>query len=72
MSCYCTRLFDYLLMLSSAFTENNMEWMGVLMFVIFIYLDVKMWKIGVKQIAKMQEQTRIEHNNEIFRNIFKS
>ncbi len=65
-------LFDYLLMLSSAFTENNMEWMGVLMFVIFIYLDVKMWKIGVKQIAKMQEQTRIEHNNEIFRNIFKS
>ena len=65
-------LFDYLLMLSSAFTENNMEWMGVLMFVIFIYLDVKMWKIGVKQIAKMQEQTRIEHNNEIFRKIFKS
>lgn len=65
-------LFDYLLMLSSAFTENNMEWMGVLMFVIFIYLDVKMWKIGVKQIANMQEQTRIEHNNEIFRNIFKS
>jgi RsiW-degrading membrane proteinase PrsW (M82 family) len=65
-------LFDYLLMLSSAFTDNNLEWMGVLLFILFIYLDVKMWKIGLKQIAKMQEQTRIEHNNEIFRNIFKS
>ena len=65
-------IFDYLLMLSSAFTENNMEWMGVLLFIIFIYLDVKMWKIGVRQIAKMQENSRIERNNEIFRNIFKS
>ena len=65
-------LFDYLLMLSSAFSENNIEWMGSLLFILFIYLDVKMWKIGVRQIAKMQEQTRIEHNNEIFRNIFKS
>ena len=65
-------LFDYLLMLSSAFSENNIEWMGSLLFILFIYLDVKMWKIGVKQIAKMQEQTRIEHNNEIFRKIFKS
>ena len=65
-------LFDYLLMLSSAFTDNNLEWMGVLLFILFIYLDVKMWKIGLKQIAKMQEHTRIEHNNEIFRNIFKS
>ena len=65
-------LFDYLLMLSSAFSENNVEWMGSLLFIMFIYLDVKMWKIGVKQIAKMQEQTRIEHNNEIFRKIFKS
>lgn len=65
-------LFDYLLMLSSAFSENNIEWMGTILFLVFIYLDIKMWKIGVKKIAKMQEQTRIEHNNEIFRNIFKS
>lgn len=65
-------LFDYLLMLSSAFSESNLEWMSVLLFIIFIYLDVKMWKIGVRHIAKMQENSRIEHNNEIFRNIFKS
>lgn len=65
-------LFDYLLMLSSAFSENNLEWMGTLLFIVFLYLDVKMWKIGVKHIAKMQEETRIEHNNEIFRKIFKS
>ena len=65
-------LFDYLLMLSSAFSENNLEWMGTLLFILFIYLDVKMWKIGVRNIAKMQENSRIEHNNKIFRDIFKS
>ncbi len=65
-------LFDYLLMLSSAFSENNIEWMGSLLYLLFLYLDIKMWKIGTKQIAKMQEETRIEHNNETFRKIFKS
>ena len=65
-------IFDYLLMLSSAFSESNLELLGSLMFILFIYLDIKMWKIGVKHIAKMQEHTRIEHNNEIFRKIFKS
>jgi len=65
-------IFDYLLMLSSAFTEANMAGMGTLLYLLFIYLDVKMWKIGLKQISKMQEATRIEHNNNIFRKIFKS
>ena len=65
-------LFDYLIMLSSTLTENNMELIGVGLYLLFIYFDIKMWKIGVKQIAKMQERSRIEHNNEIFRNIFKS
>lgn len=65
-------LFDYLIMLSSALTENNMELIGVGLYFIFIYFDIKMWKIGLKQISKMQERSRVEHNNEIFRNIFKS
>ena len=65
-------IFDYLLMLSSAFSENNLEWMGTILFILFIYFDIKIWKIGVKNIAKMQENSRIEHNNKIFRNIFKS
>lgn len=65
-------LFDYLLMLSEALSESNMEILGALLFVFFLYLDLKMWKIGVKQIEKMQERSRIEHNNDIFRKIFKS
>ena len=65
-------IFDYLIMLSSALTENNMELIGAGLYFIFIYFDIKMWKIGIKQITKMQERSRIEHNNEIFRNIFKS
>ena len=65
-------IFDYLLMLSSAMSESDMELIGGGLFLIFIYLDIKMWKIGVKHIAKMQEHSRIEHNNKIFRDIFKS
>jgi RsiW-degrading membrane proteinase PrsW (M82 family) len=65
-------IFDHLIMLSSALTENNMELIGAGLYFIFIYFDIKMWKIGIKQITKMQERSRVEHNNEIFRNIFKS
>lgn len=65
-------LFDYLLMLSSALSESEMEWVGVVLLLGFIYFDIRMWKFGVKRIAKMQERSRIEHNNEIFRRIFKS
>lgn len=63
-------LFDYLLMLSSAFSENNVEWLGVLLYVLFIYLDIKMWKICLRHIEKLQEKSRIERNNDIFRKIF--
>lgn len=65
-------IFDYLIMLSSALTQNNMELIGAGLYFIFIYFDIKMWRIGLKQISKMQERSRVEHNNEIFRNIFKS
>lgn len=64
-------LFDYLLMLAAASAEKNLEWIGLILLVVFIYLDIKMWKIGIKQIERMQENSRIEHNNEIFRKIFK-
>lgn len=63
-------LFDYLLMLSSAFSENNIEWLGVLLYFLFIYLDVKLWKICLRHIEKLQEESRIERNNNIFRKIF--
>ena len=65
-------LFDYLLMLAAAVGEKNLEWLSVVLFILFIYLDVKMWKIGIRSIEKMQEQSRVEHNNDIFRKIFKS
>ena len=65
-------LFDYLLMLSDALSETNLAWMSGLFLILFIYFDIKMWKVGVRRIAKMQENTRIEHNNQIFKNIFKS
>lgn len=63
-------LFDYLLMLSAAFAEMNMEWLGILLYILFIYLDIKMWKICIKHIKKMQEESRIERNNNIFKKIF--
>jgi len=63
-------LFDYMLMLSSAFAEQNIEWLGLLLYVLFIYLDVKLWKICLKHIKKMQEESRIERNNNIFKKIF--
>lgn len=63
-------LFDYLLMLSSALSENNIEWLGVLLYFLFIYLDVKLWKICLRHIEKLQEESRIERNNNIFRKIF--
>lgn len=65
-------LFDYLLMLSSALEETDMAWFSGILFILFIFFDIKMWRFGVKRIAKMQERSRIEHNNEIFRKIFKS
>lgn len=63
-------LFDYLLMLSSAFSDNNLEWLGVILYILFLYLDVKLWKICLRRIEKLQEESRIERNNNIFRKIF--
>jgi len=63
-------LFDYMLMLSSAFAEQNIEWLGLLLYILFIYLDIKLWKICLKHIKNMQEESRIERNNNIFKKIF--
>lgn len=63
-------LFDYLLMLPGALSENDVEWLGVFLLILFFYLDVKLWKICLRHIEKLQEESRIEHNNDIFRKIF--
>ena len=64
-------IFDYLLMLSSALSDDDLAWLSAVLLIVFIYFDIKMWKIGVRRIAKMQERSRIEYNNDIFRKIFK-
>ena len=64
-------LFDYLIMLGAVFAASDTELIGGVLYIVFIYFDIKMWKIGLKQISKMQEHSRIEHNNNIFRKIFK-
>lgn len=63
-------LFDYLLLLSSALGSTGLEWIGVAIYLLFIYLDIKMWKIGIRHIRKLQEESRIERNNDIIRKIF--
>lgn len=65
-------LFDYLLMLSSFVSEIGFDFVGFILLVGFVLLDIKMWKVCLKNIKRMQENTRVERNNKIFWNIFKS
>ena len=63
-------LFDYLLMLSSEISDE-FPFIALIMFVVFIYFDVKLWKMGVKRIKIMQEKSRIQHEAEQLEEIFK-
>lgn len=62
-------LFDYILMFSDNI-ENELM-IGVL-YHIFIGFDILLWIFGIRSIRRMQENSRIEHNNEIIEEIFKS
>lgn len=65
-------IFDYLLMLSDAFSETTLAWLGTLLSIVFIYFDIRMWKFCLKKISKMQELTRHDHEEEEFyKNLFK-
>lgn len=61
-------LFDYLLMLESKLSDE-MPFISVVLFVIFIYFDVKLWKIGLNKIKDMQEKSRNQHFEEAMNNI---
>ena len=63
-------LFDYLIMLTSDLGDE-IPFIALFMFVVFIYFDVKLWKMGVKKIKIMQEKSRIQHESEILNDIFK-
>lgn len=62
-------LFDYLLMLSSELGEES-PFVSVVLFILFIYFDVKLWKLGLKRINQMQKASQIQHETEIIENIF--
>ncbi|MBQ2498564.1 MAG: PrsW family intramembrane metalloprotease [Bacteroidales bacterium] len=60
-------VFDYILMLTSSLSEG-IPFIGTILLVAFIYFDIKLWKVGVRKINEMQEATRNQHINRIFKN----
>ena len=60
-------VFDYILMLTSSLSEG-IPFIGTILLVAFIYFDIKLWKVGVRKINEMQEATRNQHINHIFKN----
>ena len=63
-------IFDYILMLTSSLTEA-VPFVGVILFVLFVFFDVKLWKNGLKKINQMQEASKIQHDISVMENIFK-
>ena len=62
-------IFDYLLMLASSLSDA-VPFLGVVLFIVFIYFDVKLWKMGIKRINEMQEASKIQHEASVLENIF--
>ena len=48
-------LFDWLLMISSV-----MPVIGGIIYIVFLWADIKLWKIGLKYINKQQENSRLQ------------
>lgn len=62
-------LFDYILMLTSTLSEG-VPLVGTILFVAFIYFDIKLWKIGVKKIKEMQEASKNQHEKDFLERVF--
>ena len=52
----CHGLFDWLLMASDAVGEV----IGTALYIVFLWGDFKLWKLGVKYIRKQQENSRLQ------------
>ena len=52
-------IFDYIIMLSSTLGDA-VPFLGTALFVLFIYFDIKLWKLGLKYIRKQQENSRLQ------------
>lgn len=63
--------YDFLLMFTDTLEKAGLEFLIFVIFAIFIYFDIKLWKIGIKRITNMMNRTQIEHNNTRFKDIFK-
>lgn len=62
-------VFDYILMLSSS-VDESVPFVGTILFVAFIYFDIKLWKVGVKKINEMQEASKNQHEQELINKVF--
>lgn len=49
--------FDALLMIPEAMGESG-SWLSVFLFPVFIYFDIKLWKIGMRRLNHLQELSR--------------
>ena len=56
-------LFDYIIMLSESINEYA-PILGTLLFVLFIYLDIRLWKMGLRRINDLQKKTKAQHIND--------
>lgn len=56
-------IFDYILMLMSSIGEA-VPFIALVLFVLFIYFDIRLWKQGLKKIRQMQEASKIQHMEE--------
>ncbi len=64
-------IYDFLLMFTDTLEQAGLEFLIFAIFVVFIYFDIKLWKIGIRRIMRMMDRTQVERNNIRFRNIFK-
>ena len=62
-------VFDYLIMLASSLSDA-VPFLGVVLFIVFIFFDVKLWKMGLKRIKEMQEASKNQHEASVLENIF--
>lgn len=58
-------LFDWLLMVSSTLDE----WLGSIIYFVFLWGDFKLWKLGLKYINKQQENSRKQAQQERLNNL---
>lgn len=52
--------FDALLMIPDAMGEEG-QWLNVVMFPLFIWFDIKLWKLGMRRLKNLQQLSEDQH-----------